>query len=220
MRRTRPRRCPRRRVACVPCRRGRGSRRRRARARGRRARRRRRDRAPDGDAAREPEADPGTRRRASRPAVSLEGIRGIRYVEPLVTRRLAFTPTDPLVSKQWYLGYSGFYESWVTLPSFEPIPVAVIDSGVDASHPELAREDPRREELRRRLGQDGRARARHVRRGPHRRRASTTASASRASRRRRSCSSRRSSRSRGRSRSRRRRRRSAGPSTTARGSST
>ena len=70
--------------------------------------------------------------------VSLEGIRGIRYVEPLITRRLAFTPSDPLVSKQWYLGYSGFYEPWITLPSFEPIPVAVIDSGVDASHPDLA----------------------------------------------------------------------------------
>ncbi len=70
--------------------------------------------------------------------VSLAGIRGIRYVEPLITRRLAFTPSDPLVSKQWYLGYSGFYASWPTLPSFEPIPVAVIDSGVDGTHPDLA----------------------------------------------------------------------------------
>ncbi len=70
--------------------------------------------------------------------VSLRGIDGIRYVEPLVTRQLAFTPTDPLVSKQWYLTYSGFYSTWLTLPSFEPIPVAVIDSGVDASHPDLA----------------------------------------------------------------------------------
>jgi len=69
---------------------------------------------------------------------SLRGIRGIRYVEPLVTRQLAFTPTDPLVSKQWYLTQSRFYESWVTLPAFEPIPVAVIDSGVDTGHPELA----------------------------------------------------------------------------------
>jgi len=57
---------------------------------------------------------------------SLRGIRGIRYV-------------DPLVSSQWYLTQSRFYESWVTLPAFEPIPVAVIDSGVDAGHPELAR---------------------------------------------------------------------------------
>ena len=69
---------------------------------------------------------------------SLRGVPGIRYVEPLVTRRLAFTPTDPLVSKQWYLSYSGFYSSWLTLPSFEHIPVAVIDSGVDGSHPEIA----------------------------------------------------------------------------------
>ena len=69
---------------------------------------------------------------------SLRGIRGIRYVEPLVTRRLAFTPSDPLVHKQWYLRFSGFYTPWITLPSFEPIPVAVIDSGVDASHPDLA----------------------------------------------------------------------------------
>lgn len=70
---------------------------------------------------------------------SLRGIRGIRYVEPLVERRLAFTPTDPLVSKQWYLSHSRFYESWVTLPAFESIPVAVIDSGVDTGHPELAK---------------------------------------------------------------------------------
>jgi subtilisin family serine protease len=71
--------------------------------------------------------------------VSLRGIAGVRYVEPLVTRHLAYTPTDPLVSKQWYLTYSGFYSSWITLPSFEPIPVAVIDSGVDAGHPDLAK---------------------------------------------------------------------------------
>ena len=59
--------------------------------------------------------------------VSLRGIRGIRYVEPLVTRQLAFTPTDPLASKQWYLSYSGFYQPWVTLPAFEPIPVELDD---------------------------------------------------------------------------------------------
>ncbi len=70
--------------------------------------------------------------------VSLRGIRGVRYVEPVVTRHLAFTPTDPLVPNQWYLPYSGFYAPWVTLPSFEPVPVAVIDSGVDAGHPDLA----------------------------------------------------------------------------------
>lgn len=68
---------------------------------------------------------------------ALSGIRGIRYVEPLLTRRLAMTPSDPLVSKQWYLTQSRFYEPWITLPALERIPVAVIDSGVDAGHPEL-----------------------------------------------------------------------------------
>ncbi len=69
---------------------------------------------------------------------SLRGVRGIRYVEPLVSRHLSLTPTDPFVSRQWYLTQSHFYESWLTYPAFERIPVAVIDSGVDAQHPELA----------------------------------------------------------------------------------
>jgi subtilisin family serine protease len=70
-------------------------------------------------------------------STALSGIRGIRYVEPLLTRRLAMTPSDPLVSKQWYLTQSRFYEPWITLPALERVPVAVIDSGVDAGHPEL-----------------------------------------------------------------------------------
>jgi hypothetical protein len=70
--------------------------------------------------------------------VSLAGIPGVRYVERLVSRRLALTPTDPLVPRQWYLAQSRFFEPWPTLPALDPVPVAVIDSGVDAGHPELA----------------------------------------------------------------------------------
>ena len=69
---------------------------------------------------------------------SLEGVRGIRYVEQLRFRRPALVPTDPFVSRQWYLTQSRFYESWLTYPAFEPVPVAVIDSGADLKHPELA----------------------------------------------------------------------------------
>jgi subtilisin family serine protease len=69
---------------------------------------------------------------------SLAGIKGIRYVEPVISRHLAYVPSDPLVQKQWYLAQSRFYEPWLTLPAFEPVPVAIIDSGVDTSHPELA----------------------------------------------------------------------------------
>ena len=68
----------------------------------------------------------------------LERIRGVRYAERLASRRPALTPTDPFVTRQWYLVQSHFYESWLTYPAFESVPVAVIDSGVDASHPELA----------------------------------------------------------------------------------
>jgi len=71
-------------------------------------------------------------------AASVRGIAGIRYVEPLVARRLSLTPSDPLVSRQWYLTHSRFYEPWLTMPALDPVTVAVIDSGVDASHPELA----------------------------------------------------------------------------------
>jgi subtilisin family serine protease len=74
----------------------------------------------------------------ARPGTSFAGIPGIRYVEPVRTRHLALTPTDPFVSRQWYLTQSHFYESWLTFPAFERIPVAVIDSGIDAGHPEFA----------------------------------------------------------------------------------
>ena len=71
--------------------------------------------------------------------VSLRGIRGIRYVEPLVTRQLAFTPTDPLASKQWYLTLEPLLRVVADAASRSSrIPVAVIDSGVDTGHPELA----------------------------------------------------------------------------------
>jgi hypothetical protein len=70
--------------------------------------------------------------------VSLRGIRGIRYVEKTFSRRLAQAPSDPLASRQWYLKSSRFYEAWPIQPFLEPISVAVIDSGVDANHPELA----------------------------------------------------------------------------------
>jgi len=75
---------------------------------------------------------------ASRERPSLRGVPGVRYVERVLTRHLAFTPTDPLVTRQWYLTQSRFYEPWITLPSFESIPVAIIDSGVDTRHPDLA----------------------------------------------------------------------------------
>ncbi len=66
--------------------------------------------------------------------------RGVRYVERLdSSRRVAFVPTDPLFAKQWYLQQIRAFDSWTAVPPpFNPrVRVAVIDSGIDAAHPDL-----------------------------------------------------------------------------------
>ena len=70
-------------------------------------------------------------------AKALEGLPGVRYVERLAVRRQAFTPNDPLLPQQWYLAQNRAYDAWTELPPLASVRVAVIDSGIDASHPEL-----------------------------------------------------------------------------------
>jgi subtilisin family serine protease len=67
-------------------------------------------------------------------------IRGVRWVEWLGShrRRVAFTPTDPLVPKQWYLPQDRAFDFWSEPPILPPVKVAVIDSGIDVTHPDLA----------------------------------------------------------------------------------
>jgi subtilisin family serine protease len=69
---------------------------------------------------------------------SLVGLAGVRYVERLRARRLAFVPNDPFVPRQWYLAQNRSYDAWTELPPLAAVRVAVIDSGIDATHPELA----------------------------------------------------------------------------------
>ena len=76
-------------------------------------------------------------------APSVHGARripGVRYVEWLGTRRrkIAFTPNDPLASRQWYVQQDRAFDGWPELPTLPGVRVAVIDSGIDASHPEFA----------------------------------------------------------------------------------
>ena len=50
----------------------------------------------------------------------------------------AFTPTNPYYSKQWYLGQDHAFDAWpATPPTLVPVKVAIIDSGVDCSLPDL-----------------------------------------------------------------------------------
>lgn len=64
---------------------------------------------------------------------------GIEYVEPVenTTRSLVFLPNDPLVGRQWYLSAIRAFDRWPAKPSHPPVLVAVVDSGIDAGHPEF-----------------------------------------------------------------------------------
>jgi subtilisin family serine protease len=50
----------------------------------------------------------------------------------------AFAPTDPLAQTQWYLAADHAFDFWQELPTLQPVKVAVIDSGIDLGHPDLA----------------------------------------------------------------------------------
>lgn len=63
---------------------------------------------------------------------------GVAYVERLdVPRRLAFTPTDPLAVRQWYLEQVRAFAAWEAPPPLVGPLVAVVDSGIDGDHPEF-----------------------------------------------------------------------------------
>jgi hypothetical protein len=65
-------------------------------------------------------------------------VAGVAWVERLDdSRRLAFTPADPLYPRQWYLEHVRAFASWAEPPPLAGPLVAVIDSGIDAEHPEF-----------------------------------------------------------------------------------
>jgi subtilisin family serine protease len=49
----------------------------------------------------------------------------------------AFTPTNAYYAKQWYLTQDDAFNAWPTPPTFDSVKVAIIDSGVDCSLPDL-----------------------------------------------------------------------------------
>ncbi|HEX5174136.1 MAG TPA: S8 family serine peptidase [Gaiellaceae bacterium] len=50
----------------------------------------------------------------------------------------AFTPTNAYFPKQWYLSSDKAFDAWDTPPDFNPVKIAIVDSGVDCSLPDLA----------------------------------------------------------------------------------
>jgi subtilisin family serine protease len=49
----------------------------------------------------------------------------------------AFTPANAYYAKQWYLSRDSAFDAWDEPPTLDPVKVAIIDSGVDCSLPDL-----------------------------------------------------------------------------------
>src|SRR5207247_9251639 len=54
--------------------------------------------------------------------------------------RDAFVPNDPLAPRQWYLAQDKAFDAWPVEPVLPGlgVRVAIVDSGIDGGHPELA----------------------------------------------------------------------------------
>ena len=69
----------------------------------------------------------------------LRGLDGVEYVERLdASRRIAFAPNDPLLPRQWHLEQDHAFDFWPEFPALVGPRIAVIDSGIDGTHPDLA----------------------------------------------------------------------------------
>src|SRR5215469_11086671 len=51
---------------------------------------------------------------------------------------LAFPNTEPDAAQQWYFAQDNAWSFWAAQPKLATVRVAVIDSGIDAGHPEFA----------------------------------------------------------------------------------
>ena len=74
----------------------------------------------------------------ARDARAIAATPGVGWVERIRgSRRLSFTPSDPLAVRQWYLNRIRAFDAWPQVPSLLSVRVAVLDSGIDVGHPEL-----------------------------------------------------------------------------------
>lgn len=67
----------------------------------------------------------------------IRSIPGVEYAEPVYQRTLQFTPDDPYLAQQWYLGQVRAYQAWDVARADSTITIAIIDTGVDPAHNDL-----------------------------------------------------------------------------------
>ena len=68
----------------------------------------------------------------------LQRMDGVLYAEPDRVVRQTATPNDPLFSYEWDMTAVRAPEAWDVTTGSAQVPVAVVDTGIDASHPDLA----------------------------------------------------------------------------------
>lgn len=71
-------------------------------------------------------------------AEKLASAAGVRYAEPNRYRETYVTPNDPRFASQWGLGKINAPAAWERTTGSPNVVVAVIDTGIDLDHPELA----------------------------------------------------------------------------------
>ncbi|HVZ38890.1 MAG TPA: S8 family peptidase [Candidatus Kapabacteria bacterium] len=62
---------------------------------------------------------------------------GIEYAEPAYVRTLSYVPNDQYLSQQWYLERVGAYTAWDAIRGNSSIIIAITDTGIDPTHPDL-----------------------------------------------------------------------------------
>ncbi|MDC3415972.1 S8 family serine peptidase [Aquibacillus salsiterrae] len=67
----------------------------------------------------------------------LSGTNSITFAEPDYNRNMKFVPSDPNYNKQWYLNKLNMTKAWDVTKGSSDVTIAILDTGVDASHPDL-----------------------------------------------------------------------------------
>jgi subtilisin family serine protease len=61
-----------------------------------------------------------------------------KFVEPEALHEPTYVPNDPLIGNEWHLTKLELFAAWDLITGSPSVPIAILDSGVDPSHPDLA----------------------------------------------------------------------------------
>ncbi|MBN2201612.1 S8 family peptidase, partial [bacterium] len=62
----------------------------------------------------------------------------VEWAEPVMGRSVRYTPNDPFLLYQWYIGKIRAEEAWDLGRDATSVPIAIVDTGVRRTHPDIA----------------------------------------------------------------------------------